>query len=170
MRSASRFLRKKKAPTLMLTSLLDMFTIILIFLIVSFDTENQDFRLDENVTLPESSARAEFRPAVNLAVSGDAITVGDDTVATLAGGRASDAQVREGRIASLVAALEAEYRRRYGDDAGDGDAGAVGEEEDDEPIVVIQADRELDYRTLYVVLRSAASAGFYKYRLAVLKS
>ncbi|HJL28216.1 MAG TPA: hypothetical protein RMI62_04065, partial [Polyangiaceae bacterium LLY-WYZ-15_(1-7)] len=59
----SRFLKPQKAPGLMLTSLLDMFTIILIFLIVSFDAESYDFRLAEDVTLPESATRTELTPA-----------------------------------------------------------------------------------------------------------
>ena len=36
-------IRRNKAPGLMLTPLLDMFTIILIFLIVSFDAEDYDY-------------------------------------------------------------------------------------------------------------------------------
>jgi hypothetical protein len=36
--------------------------------------------------------------------------------------------------------------------------------------VVLQADRELNYRTLYLILRSAAQAGFFKYRLAIIKT
>ena len=48
--------RNKKKPGLMLTSLLDMFTIILIFLIVSFDSENQEFELNTELSVEENIA------------------------------------------------------------------------------------------------------------------
>ena len=56
-----------KPPALMLTSLLDMFTIILIFLIVSFEADQKEFKLNSDLTLPESQARLELKPSVNLA-------------------------------------------------------------------------------------------------------
>ena len=43
-------------------------------------------------------------------------------------------------------------------------------EEGKEAIIVVQSDKKLDYATLYLVLRSAANAGFFKYRLAIMKS
>ncbi|MGF1465122.1 MAG: ExbD/TolR family protein [Sandaracinaceae bacterium] len=158
--NAGRYLRKKKAPGLMLTSLLDMFTIILIFLIVSFDTENQEFRLNPDLQLPESSARAPFKPAVNVSVTGNAIFLEEELIAEI--------DENTGELPALVDALADEYRLRFGDP----EEGAPAPDPDDEesgPIVLIQADRELDYRTLYRVLRSAAEAGFFRYRLAVMK-
>lgn len=166
-----RRIKAKKPPGLMLTSLLDMFTIILIFLIVSFEAESQEFRLNPDLTLPESQARGQLKPAVNMAITGGAVFVGDEEVFQIEGDTVSDEIVEAGKIDPLVAKLKAEYEKRFGEDAFVGVSITEGEGSDNnEPIIVIQADRELDYKTLHVVLRSAASAGFFKYRLAVLKS
>lgn len=155
--------QKKKPPGLMLTSLLDMFTIILIFLIVSFDAEDQDFKLNDGVTLPESSARSAFKPAVNIAVTGETLFVDDKPILKMAKGRFKDEVYAQSQIDELVEVLNDKYERvklraEY-----------EGTPLEDAAVIIIQADQKLDYRTLYMVLRSAAVAGFYKYRLAIAK-
>ncbi|MEM9068914.1 MAG: biopolymer transporter ExbD [Myxococcota bacterium] len=169
-------LKKKKTPTLMLTSLLDMFTIILIFLIVSFEAESFEFKLNPDLTLPESTARAQLRPAVNVAITGDDVVVGDDKVLTMtADGQIASDAVEGETVPALVDRLREEYEQRFGEaTASELSQAAEGLDEETaeatEPIVVVQADREIEYRTLFLILRSAATAGFFKYRLAVIRS
>ena len=154
----SRFFKKKKPRGLMLTSLLDMFTIILIFLIVSFEAEDQEFRLDPDVTLPDSSARSVFMPAVNVTINPTQLLVEERPIATLEDGRFSAELYELNNIEPLVDALVEEF------DQLDLRAGS-----DDEAIVMIQADRDMDYETLYLVMRSSSVAGFSRYRLAIMK-
>ena len=151
---ASRYLRKKKPPGLMLTSLLDMFTIILIFLIVSFEAEDQDFRLDPDISLPDSAARSVFMPAVSVNINPGRLVVEGETVVPLDDGRFTAEHYQSGQIEELVTVLTQHFER--------GDF--------DEPIVMIQADREMDYQTLYLVMRSSSLAGFSRYRLAIMKN
>ena len=162
--AGSRFIKKKKAPGLMLTSLLDMFTIILIFLIVSFEAEDQEFKLNSNLTLPESSARSVFKPAVNIAITPGSLVVEDRQLLKLDDGRFKEEYYAQDEIPELVEVLERAYAIRYGD---------MSEEElaseETGPIVLVQADKELDYRTLFLVLKSSGKAGFVKYRLAIMK-
>ena len=167
--------RKRKPPGLMLTSLLDMFTIILIFLIVSFEAESFEFRLNSDLTLPESASRAQLRPAVNVAITGDQVLVSDEPVAELEGGYFPESAIQDNTLPSVVEALQAEFERRFGENDA-ATLAAAAEDADNaadqltEPIIVVQADRELEYRTLYLILRSAATAGFFKYRLAILRA
>lgn len=155
--------RGSKPPGLMLTSLLDMFTIILIFLIVSFEAEDNEFKLNPDLTLPESSAKAPLKPAVNVVVNAGGVLVDEKQVVRFSGGKSTDAQRQAGQIPELVEALKVIYERKYGEDRIE-----VGE--DTEPMIVVQSDKQLDYGTLYLVLRSAANAGFFKYRLAIFKT
>jgi biopolymer transport protein ExbD len=167
----SRYRLPTKPPTLMLTSLLDMFTIILIFLIVSFEAEDYGFKLDGELTLPQSSSKAELKAAVNVSVNRDRIVVTEKEVVRLQDGEIAAEYHQKQRIPELVKALQTEYERRFGPNAVYGTRVGDGEKPgEDEPIVVLQADRELNYRTLYLILRSAAQAGFFKYRLAVIKT
>lgn len=157
-----KFLRRRSAPGLVLTPLLDMFTIILIFLIVSFEAEDQDFHFNEAIELPESSSRSVFKPAVSLAVTEDAILVEQKPTVEFDPqvGRPDQQYFDDGQIPALVGELEGQFdafvKRRERDP-------------DAEAIILVQADKSLDYDTLYLVLRSASVAGFSKYRLATMK-
>ena len=152
--ASSRFLKKKKPRGLMLTSLLDMFTIILIFLIVSFEAEDHEFQLDPDVTLPDSAARSVFTPAVSVTVNPHRVLVEGEPVIDLEEGRFTADVYSEGEIEALVSRLAEIFA------SGDFD----------EPVVMIQADKDLDYETLYLVMRSSSMAGFSRYRLAIMKN
>ncbi len=155
---SSQFLKKKKPRGLMLTSLLDMFTIILIFLIVSFEAEDQDFQLDPDVTLPDSAARSVFTPAVSVTVNPQRLIVEGEPLMELEDGRFSADVYSEGEIETLVTRLEEIF--------SSGNYGRGGEE----AVVMIQADKDMDYQTLYLVMRSSSMAGFSRYRLAIMKN
>lgn len=158
----SRFVRPGTPPGLMLTSLLDMFTIILIFLIVSFEAEDYDFKLQEGVELPESTARSVLKPAVDIAITPTELLVDRKPIEQLSDGKFPASQYDNGEIPELVELL----KKRYDvvkDVAVDPETG------EDNAVIVVQADKTLDYDTIYLVLRSAALAGFVKYRLAIMK-
>lgn len=154
--------RQKPPPGLMLTSLLDMFTIILIFLIQSFDAEDYDFKLNAGLTLPTSTARSILRPAVDIAITPDELIVDRKPVAKLTNGKFPDTVYREQQIPELVELLKQRYEV-VKDVAVDPETG------EDNAIIVVQADKSLDYETIYLVLRSSALGGFVKYRLAIMK-
>ena len=163
--SGSRFIRGEKPPTLMPTSLLDMFTIILIFLILSYDAESQDFRLDPNVSLPDSTTQTQLEATVNVRLTPVGLSIGSDDVVEiipLTDGRLRESDYEADEVPELVERLREEHDRRYGEDAIAPEPGP--------PVVIVQADRSVNYQTLYVVLRSAARAGFFKYRLAAIKA
>jgi len=163
---------QKPPPGLMLTSLLDMFTIILIFLIVSFEAEDYNFKLNPDLKLPESAARSVFKPAVNIAITNGAILVGEEEVAKLEKGRLPAAMYDDGEVPNLVKLLKLYYEKieeRIAEEPVQDEA-VEGSEEDNDPfLILIQGGRDLDYDTLYTVLRSASIAGFVKYRLAIMK-
>ena len=154
--------RKKGRPALMLTSLLDMFTIILIFLIVSYDAEEMDFNLDSQLQLPESAATSVFKPAANVSISASGVKVEGHAVAKFTGGRPKAESLAAKQIPEVVEALQ-KVRLVF-----EAEASERGEDPQD-AIVMLQADKDLEYSTLYLVMRSARLAGFAKYRLAVMK-
>ncbi|PIE15102.1 MAG: hypothetical protein CSA66_08225 [Proteobacteria bacterium] len=162
-------LRKgKRPPSLMLTPLLDMFTIILIFLMVSFEAEDYEFRLMDGVQPPQSTAESIFKPAVNVAISPEAVFIEEEKILPLDNGKAA-ADLDEARLApALVTRFGEIYQERFAaDDVTAGEA--TDAEVVDEAILIIQAHKGLDYRTVHLVMSSAREAGFYKYRLAVVR-
>ena len=161
--------RTKGKPKLMLTSLLDMFTIILLFLLVNFDSENTEFKKNDDAELPSSSARGVFKPAANVAVTLDGVVlypvdrksrqVKPTRIVDFQNGQPSAEAFEANEIPELVTALSGllEARQR------------VSKNPDEESIVMLQADKRLEYKTIHLVLRSARTTGFDKTRLVVMK-
>ena len=56
-------------PKLMLTSMMDMFTIILIFLLFSFSEHPEDLKLDKDLELPTSTAEGEYQETIKICSS-----------------------------------------------------------------------------------------------------
>ncbi len=155
----SKLIKPKKPPALMLTSLLDMFTIILIFLIVSFQAEDHKFKLNDQIKLPESTSRSVFKPAVEVDITPTGISVEHKTVVSF-DKRPAQKYYDEGQIPALVTQLKKNFQDFLEKQKKDPKM---------EAIILVQADKRQDYDTLYLVLRSASLAGFSKYRLATMK-
>ena len=99
----------------------------------------------------------------------DAVIVEQREIMPLTEGKARETDYAEGYMPELVEHLRilfAEKAAELQETPLDADA---DEDEDDGTIVVIQADKDLDYQTLYLVMRSASMAGFTRHRLAVMK-
>jgi len=156
-----------EAEELTLTPLLDMFTIILIFLIVSFEAEDHGFEPNKKIKLPESSARSVFKPAVDLAITADKLLIDKQEVMTLQDGDFPQEYYDKERIDPLVDVLEKVRAKLNGETVSGIEDITVPDT--DEAILLVQADKKLDYKPLYLVLRSATIAGFTKYRLVVMK-
>jgi biopolymer transport protein ExbD len=179
--------RGKAPPGLMLTPLLDMFTIILIFLLVSMDGDMVEFKRGV-ADLPSSEARGKFKPAVNVDITPEGILVDpvpglDDkdpegnlmswrAVIGLNQGIADPRYYAQEEIPELTALFEAHMaERKLRFEKLVRTASAKGQEppKDEAPILLIQADAKMPYKTLYLVLQSASRAGFGKYRLATVQ-
>lgn len=147
----------KRQLSLQLTSLLDMFTIILVFLLESFQADDEDFVLHAGLSLPDSSARSPFKQAVDIAVSKDQVFVDGEVVYQLRpGGFLSEEVLDQGRLTPIEEAVEAAWKQRPAD----------GHEE---VVATIQADELIPYDTMDVVMRSAGFAGCYRFRLVIEK-
>ncbi len=149
--------KNKKELTLQVTSLLDMFTIILVFLMVSFQAEDKDFVLNADVKLPASSAKNPFKTAVNMAITRKGVFVEGKKIYDLDGnGKIKDADIVENKIDLVTSGVKSAWDHKK-------------KEEGEEDVVVIQADKRIPYKTIHLVMRSAAHAGFFRFRLAIVK-
>jgi biopolymer transport protein ExbD len=148
---------------LQLTSLMDMFTIILVFLLISMSAEDYNFVRDESVRIPQSKAQGRFEPAVNVVVSKNFVKVEENVVARLVEGEVADELVKAGRIESVVRAA------RRAREIGAQIQSSSDDEEQEDDVILIQADRDLPYRTVYLIMRSCSIAGFNRYRLVIEK-
>jgi biopolymer transport protein ExbD len=152
--------KKNGNATLNITSLMDVMTIILIFLLFSFSSQDQNFRLARDLDLPRSTAEKPFKWAINITLTEDQLLVEDLSVCRYKDGRFVDTRNDPDKIVVLYQQLtDLKSMEKYRE--VDRDAS--------EPVVIFQADKKHKFDTIYRVMKTAAMAGYPNFRFAVLK-
>ncbi len=140
--------RRKNGGGLNLVALMDIFTILVFFLLVN-SSDVQEVPGTRAVQLPESMAPTLVRDTITVMVTNEHILVQGDPVLSLQAARAAEGDV----LPVLRTALEARLGAR---------AATPGSNE-----ITVLGDRTLSYSVLKKVMASAAAAGFSELSLAV---
>jgi len=126
-----------------LTSLVDMMTILVVFLLVNFSVQGELASSADTLRLPESASRLRAEPALSIEVGPRAISVDGRPVVDLAA--AGDSL--------LIAPLAAALRRAA--------PGAPPRR------VTLQCDRDLDFSVLKRVIHTCSASGIADFALLV---
>lgn len=168
-------------PRLMITSLMDMFTIILIFLLFSFSDNPETIALDANMDLPRSKAKLTHEECIRLVFTRDSLKLEDEVIAT----------VQDGQVVGLdpdnlkESELYKKLRKIYEDPSllnatisegaeatGMPTESSASEEEDQaekkKPLLFL-CDKEHTFKSINNVIKTAGMAGFPNFQFAVLK-
>ncbi|HEY8925831.1 MAG TPA: biopolymer transporter ExbD [Polyangia bacterium] len=164
------FARKLAEPEVIkdlnITPMMDMMTIILVFLLKTFSASSSTITFDQNLKIPSSTTQLKTKEAISVTVTKKVILVEGDGIAPIAGGRVDPAVKRDGEngyyITPLVDILEKHARKEK----------KVAELTGIpwEAQLMLVADQTTPYRLLTEVLYSCGQAGYANYRLLVLKS
>jgi len=144
--------RHKMVATLNLTALMDIFTILLIFLLVN---NNNAAKLPDNkdIQLPESIAQELPSEVLTIQVSPNDVIV--------EGQRIADTETVKAQQERTVQALVDELNFRASQ--------SLGGTADEEREVMILADREVPYAVIKKLMRSCMETPYTKVAFAVLK-
>jgi biopolymer transport protein ExbD len=148
-----------------ITPMLDMMTIILVFLLKSFASSSADVNV-ANLTLPHSTTKLEIEDALQLMITQKEILLDQKVVAQLGpGGSLLPEDLPEGVNGYLVKPLydslesKADYFKRIEEYGGTQFVGRIA----------VIADKNTSYQTLFKVLYTAGRAEFGVFRLFVQK-
>src|SRR6187551_381775 len=98
-----------------ITPMMDMMTIILVFLLKSFSSTSSTITFDQNLKIPQSTTQLKPKEAISVTVTKKVILVEGDGVAPITGGRVDPAVKRDGEngyyITPLVDLLEKHARK-----------------------------------------------------------
>lgn len=147
--------RGRKGPGFNLTALMDIFTILVFFLLVNSSTAEQLPDRD-NLELPESVAERKPEQTVIVMVTKDQILVQGKPVAEVGRVLGSDGRT----VPAVSAALQATRERVIGLTTR-----AVAKKDE----VTIMGDREIPYRLLRKLMQSCTRAGYTSISLAVIQ-
>jgi len=147
-----------------ITSMVDMFVILLVFLLKSYSSSPTHITPDKNLTLPISSSSKQPVDALKMVVSQDAIFVEDKRVIELSKGQVDVKDVEPtdtNFIRALYNELDAQAQKSQA-------IAKVNETVEFEGKVIMQADRELPYEVLRKVMYTAMLAGYSDVKFAVM--
>lgn len=162
MRMAMRRHRRKqhKPEGLRITSMMDILTVLLLFLLKSFVAEGEVVTPAPGVELPRSVSQDRPESSLVIAIGDDGISIGGETVVTL------DGSVHGGLGNSMVI-VELETALADARDRQIELATRRGEE-DWQGRVTIQGDRDMSFAVLQRVMYTCNHSGFADVALAVL--
>ncbi len=150
--------------SLNITPMLDMMTIILIFLIKSYSTSTTNVNV-ANLVLPHSTTQLDIKEALQLVVTPTELIVDQRRVAVLEGGRIPDSAFPDGPGGYLIGPLYDALRERSAYYRRVQEFGGV----QFEGRIAIVSDKSVAYTTLFKVLYTAGRADFGSFKLFVRK-
>jgi biopolymer transport protein ExbD len=150
---------KTQKSALRMTSLMDILTTLLFFLLKTFVADAGPSTPPPDVVLPESTSREAVEHSLVVAVSGEAILLGETTVA-----KVSDAASREGLfLPELATALDGAWEQMT--DLAE----RSGRTEEPSARITIQGDRDMEFRVLQKVMFTCNQSGFDEISLAIVQ-
>ncbi len=168
--------QRNVVAVLQLTAMVDMFTVMVVFLLQNYATTNQILPLPEAVNLPAATSVKELKPSTVIVVSDKGITLNEKKVAEF-----NDVKAQEDwMIASLSDAIQKTIQEGEQKKASMGQKlrDAVNKAKPGEPVkvevdefrkITVQADRKVDFLTVKKVMFTATEAGIQEINFAVLK-
>jgi biopolymer transport protein ExbD len=150
--------RKLKSVKPQITSLVDIMTVLCMFMLQSFSSENQIVTETKNLILPESSAKKQPQLAVTLKINNTEITAEDMVVARVDEALGSEDLVIPGLYQWL------EQRRRATEKISRYSSKTTFKGD-----ITIQADKRIRFRLLKKIMYTCGQQGFNNFSLAVRK-
>lgn len=155
--------RSPSSFKIQITSMVDMFVILLVFLLKSYSTSPVNITPKQGMTLPESTSLIEPVDVVKLIVAEDGVFVEDKKVLDLEKGRvpaSAEDKNDPSFLRPLFEALDAHAKHAK-------EISKVNEAFEFDGKVLMQADRELPYEVLQKVMYTSMMAGYADVKLAV---
>jgi biopolymer transport protein ExbD len=164
MRATSRPGRRKTKPApLMLTSMMDMFTIILVFLLKSYSSEGTLLTNADNLTLPNSiSKKKPSEVNLQVAVSADMVLVDNKPIVPTE----DIERIPRENPAPIVAKLEETLKAHYAQEEEMVKLGALNKVEGK---VVVQVDKNVSFDVLFKIMFTCGSVGYNHMNFAVME-
>jgi len=151
-----------------ITAMMDMMTIILVFLLKSYSASSLAVNLSDELKLPASSTQVQPQDNINVTISLKEVTVNDRSAVKVENGAIPAGYKEQGRadafyVGPIYDALKKEVdKQKY-----------IAQYNQSAPFtgrVNVIADRRIPYRTLMEVLYTAGQAELGEYKFMVLKN
>jgi biopolymer transport protein ExbD len=167
--------KRSVVAVLSLTAMVDMFTVLAVFLLQNYATTNQILYLPEKVELPEASAVKELKPSNVVIVSKEGIFLNEKKIQTYENVKEQsdwDIELLKKGVEDLIKQGELEkanFTKRLKKAVDEARNSENNSELDKFRKITIQADKLVDFLTVKKVMYTVTEAGVFEINFAVLK-
>lgn len=160
---------------LSLTAMVDMFTVLVIFLLQNYNSTGEILYIPKEVVLPKASIVKELKPAFVVTVSNKEVLLDKTRVATFDEVKGNEEWMIKNLYEPLKAALDkkkAEIESGLNNKVKAVVSNARGQEDEDPNAwrkITIQSDKDVDFLTVKKVLFTVTEAGAGEINFAVMK-
>lgn len=157
-----RVKKKKEEGGLIITSLIDVFTILVVFLLQNFSAEGNLVANAENLTLPNSSSKKSLKEVnLQIALTSDMVVVDNQPVAPITDIK----NISNDEPDPVVFKLEDILRKKL---AQEEDMVRLGALNQVSGRVILQIDKSIPFDYLFKVINTCGKVGYNDMKLAVL--
>ncbi len=146
-------------PKLQITAMMDMFTIVLIFLLFSFSDKPETMNIDKELDLPQSTAKMDYNETIKMVLSKENLKLNDTVVAQLKNGKIQGLKPDKPEDSDLYRKLSF-YREQMDRAMEEGEKGNH---------ILFFCDKSMPFKTINSIMKTAGMAGFPDFQFAVLK-
>ncbi len=176
MRGSKRLAKagRKIVAQLSLTAMVDMFTVLVVFLLMNYRTTETVLYIPKEVELPKASETKELKPAHVVTISSREILIDREVVASF-----REVQTQKdwmvialrNRLVEMFRQDELEYQSRLGvrlRQATIADTKKIDKEKERLRKITIQADKDIDFLTIKKIMYTVTEAGAKEINFAVI--
>ena len=176
-RSSGVNARRTPVTGLSLTSMVDMFTILVVFLLMNYSSTGEIIYIPKDVKLPKASQTKELKPAHIVTLTQTTIALDKDTVASLDQVKSQKDWMIPALRDHLIAALKADEAKQKETmairsslpGAPNLQANKDANDSANTKKITIQADRDQDFLTMKKIMYTVTEAGAEEINFAVMK-
>jgi len=160
---AGRFKRKKENASLNITSMMDMFTIILVFLLKSFSAEGSLLTNADNLVLPNSASKKKpSEVSLQLAVTQDMILLDNQAVVPTEDAR----NIPQDAHNPIITKLEERLKVCL---AAEEEMVKIGALNSIQGKIIVQVDKNIDFDVLFKIMSTCGRSGYTNMNFAVME-
>ena len=145
-------------PKLMITSMMDMFTIILIFLLFQFSEKPETIHMLQDIELPQSTAKMDHTETIKLVLTQKGLHINDDLIARVRKGRVIGLDAQNLKASVLYQLLEKQYAKAL----------KKSDEKRPKEHILLLCDKRHSFKTINDIVKTAALAGYPNFQFGVL--
>lgn len=165
--------KRKVVASLSLTAMVDMFTVLVVFLLQNYAVTGEVLQIESDVTLPDAREVKELAPANVVVISENRVMLNNNVLLTYDQVKSQkDWMIRDLRrqVEQLIRDGEEEKTKLTNQLKSAVEKKRSGEEKLDRfRKMTIQADQDIDFLTVKKVMYTLTEAGIYEINFAVIK-